>query len=351
MTEVEQIVELRKALESLVKLHRDWDKGTAYVTVQFMRDNNAAIAAARGILAKTVAATPSAANAREDAENASITPVAAAAVRELTPVANQDNKPGAARDDKLLELLQLHRTAVHQSDTYISDQFERRLREYREQLLAGSQKECPLTPEAILDYAGMHGLIPLRRQQWPASQVFNQKLIALVLSALSAATRAGVDAPLVTPVSVQALTDGLRSGLRVCDELLHRANTPDRDLVQRARGTIESAMLALLAAPAAPASEPAKWQAKESTTGDAAWFDIPTERGKKCAGTIPFVRYTRTRHPLRRRWMQTPLPARRSTSGLRPERCRRWRGTFALSSLTAFGALANTRAARRGRMR
>jgi len=61
MTEAEQIVELRKALETLVKLHKDWDKGTAYVPVQFMHDNNAAIAAARDILSKTVPAAPAAA--------------------------------------------------------------------------------------------------------------------------------------------------------------------------------------------------------------------------------------------------------------------------------------------------
>ncbi|WP_256441908.1 MULTISPECIES: hypothetical protein [unclassified Cupriavidus] len=40
MTEVEQIAELRAALETLVSLHKDWDKGTAYVPVKFMRDNN-----------------------------------------------------------------------------------------------------------------------------------------------------------------------------------------------------------------------------------------------------------------------------------------------------------------------
>ena len=58
MTEVEQIAELRAALETLVKLHKDWDKGTAYVPVKFMHDNNAAIAAARDVLRKTEHATP-----------------------------------------------------------------------------------------------------------------------------------------------------------------------------------------------------------------------------------------------------------------------------------------------------
>ncbi|MBP0633628.1 MULTISPECIES: hypothetical protein [unclassified Cupriavidus] len=87
-------------------------------------------------------------------------------------MADQDNKPAAARDEAWLELLQLHRQAVHQGDSDISDLFEQRLREYREKLLGGTYQEAPLTAEAILDYAGMHGLISPRRPHWPAAQVF-----------------------------------------------------------------------------------------------------------------------------------------------------------------------------------
>jgi hypothetical protein len=47
MTEAEQINQLRNALETLVELHANWDKGTAYIPVAFMHKNNAAIAAAR----------------------------------------------------------------------------------------------------------------------------------------------------------------------------------------------------------------------------------------------------------------------------------------------------------------
>lgn len=115
-------------------------------------------------------------------------------------MADQDNKPAAARDEAWLELLQLHRQAVQQNDLDISDLFELRLHEYREKLVAGAHRESPLTPEAILGYAGMHGLISPRRQQWPASQVFNEKLIGLVRSALAAAARAGTDASLLAPV-------------------------------------------------------------------------------------------------------------------------------------------------------
>ncbi|CAG2138160.1 hypothetical protein LMG19282_01454 [Cupriavidus campinensis] len=50
MTEAEQIKQLRAALETLVKLHQSWDKGTAYVPVSFMNKNDAAIAAAREAL-------------------------------------------------------------------------------------------------------------------------------------------------------------------------------------------------------------------------------------------------------------------------------------------------------------
>jgi hypothetical protein len=48
-----QIAALRAALETLVKLHQSWDKGTAYVPVSFMNKNDAAIAAARAALAAT----------------------------------------------------------------------------------------------------------------------------------------------------------------------------------------------------------------------------------------------------------------------------------------------------------
>ena len=53
MTEAQQIAELRAALQTMVDMHHDWDKGAAYITVRFMNDNNAAIKAAREILAKT----------------------------------------------------------------------------------------------------------------------------------------------------------------------------------------------------------------------------------------------------------------------------------------------------------
>ncbi|MGD7480969.1 hypothetical protein [Ralstonia solanacearum] len=47
MIEAEQIAELQQALNDLVMLHRDWDKGTAYVTVEFKRLNDYAIQKAR----------------------------------------------------------------------------------------------------------------------------------------------------------------------------------------------------------------------------------------------------------------------------------------------------------------
>lgn len=43
MNEAQQIAELRAALAALVELHKNWDKGTAYVPVSFMHTNNAAI--------------------------------------------------------------------------------------------------------------------------------------------------------------------------------------------------------------------------------------------------------------------------------------------------------------------
>lgn len=50
MSEAEQIKQLRAALVALVNLHFNWDKGTAYVPVAFMHENNKAIAAAREAL-------------------------------------------------------------------------------------------------------------------------------------------------------------------------------------------------------------------------------------------------------------------------------------------------------------
>lgn len=129
-------------------------------------------------------------------------------------MADPDNKPTAARDESWLELLQLHRTAVQQSDSDISALFEQRLREYREKLLSGTHQEAPLTPEAILDFAGMHGLISPRRQQRPPSQAFNEKLIGLVCSALAGASRAGTDARLAAPAPAIELAN--RGGCEDC---------------------------------------------------------------------------------------------------------------------------------------
>lgn len=44
--------ELLEAIETLVKLHHDWDKGTAYVQVSFYEKNKKAIANARAAIAK-----------------------------------------------------------------------------------------------------------------------------------------------------------------------------------------------------------------------------------------------------------------------------------------------------------
>lgn len=121
--------------------------------------------------------------------------------------AGPENKPAgaAAQDEQWRELLHLHRKAVLQADSDISDRFEIKLRQYREMLLAGSQHEGPVTPDAVLDYAGMHGLISPRRQNWQWSQVFNQKLIGFVRSVLAAAARAGADASLAAPEGAKAL--------------------------------------------------------------------------------------------------------------------------------------------------
>lgn len=43
--------EALEALKALVRLHAGWDKGTAYIPVRFMHENNAAIAAARAAIA------------------------------------------------------------------------------------------------------------------------------------------------------------------------------------------------------------------------------------------------------------------------------------------------------------
>lgn len=50
LSQADQIKQLREALETLVALHKDWDKGTAYVQVRFIEKNNAAISAAREAL-------------------------------------------------------------------------------------------------------------------------------------------------------------------------------------------------------------------------------------------------------------------------------------------------------------
>lgn len=48
----ENNVELRAALEKLIDLHHNWFRGSAYVTVRFEEENNAAIAQARAAIAK-----------------------------------------------------------------------------------------------------------------------------------------------------------------------------------------------------------------------------------------------------------------------------------------------------------
>ncbi|WP_342051259.1 MULTISPECIES: hypothetical protein [unclassified Cupriavidus] len=53
----EHVTQLRTALTKLVNLHGDWDKGSAYVPVAFMHENNAAIAEAREALAATTPMT------------------------------------------------------------------------------------------------------------------------------------------------------------------------------------------------------------------------------------------------------------------------------------------------------
>lgn len=104
----------------------------------------------------------------------------------------QGVKASAQPDRAMRELLQLHRSAVQQGDTDISDQFETCLRKYCETLQAGPPSPSPLTREAILDYAGMHGLISPRRQQWEWSKVFNEKLVGFVDTVIAAAARCGV---------------------------------------------------------------------------------------------------------------------------------------------------------------
>lgn len=51
----EMNAELLEALKTLVRLHHDWDKGTAYVQVSFYEKNKAAIAEARAAIAKAAA--------------------------------------------------------------------------------------------------------------------------------------------------------------------------------------------------------------------------------------------------------------------------------------------------------
>lgn len=207
MTEAKQIAELRNALETLVKLHKDWDKGTAYVPVQFMHDNNAAISAARDILRQTVQTVPVAPVATTSIEVASL-PVISGEAGTPTLV-DQDSKP--ARDEAWLELLHLHRKAVQQGDTDLSDLFEVRLRAYRESLLSGQKDSSPLTEEAILNYGAMHGLISARRQQWQWSKVFNQKLVGFAHTVIEAAARVALTS---SSDALGVLSDGLTKRLR-----------------------------------------------------------------------------------------------------------------------------------------
>lgn len=74
MTEADQIKALRASLESLVKLHWDWDKGTAYVTVKFKQRNDAEIKRARNVLAMTQPAEPASPEANAAAQH--VTPEA-----------------------------------------------------------------------------------------------------------------------------------------------------------------------------------------------------------------------------------------------------------------------------------
>lgn len=48
----EKTQQLIEALNKLIKLHHDWDKGSAYVSVSFYEKNKAAIAEARAAIAK-----------------------------------------------------------------------------------------------------------------------------------------------------------------------------------------------------------------------------------------------------------------------------------------------------------
>ncbi len=207
MTEAEQIGELRKALEALVKLHKDWDKGNAYVPVQFMHDNNAAISAARDILRQTVQTVPVAPVAATAIEVAPLPPLSGEAGKPT--LVDQDSKP--ARDEAWLELLHLHRKAVQQGDTDVSDLFEVRLRAYRESLMSGQKDPSPLTEEAILNYGAMHGLISARRQQWQWSKVFNQKLVGFAHTVIEAAARVALTS---SNDALGELSDGLTKRLR-----------------------------------------------------------------------------------------------------------------------------------------
>lgn len=88
------------------------------------------------------------------------------------------------------ELLQLHRSAVQQSDTDLSDLFEIRLRAYCEQLIDGPHDSAPLSENVmILGFAAMHGLVAPRRQQWEGSRKFNRSLVGFVHSVLAESAR------------------------------------------------------------------------------------------------------------------------------------------------------------------
>ncbi|AVA38065.1 hypothetical protein C3Z06_31150 (plasmid) [Cupriavidus metallidurans] len=102
---------------------------------------------------------------------------------------------GDSKERKFRELLQLHRSAVHQGDTDLSDAFEIRLREYCEQLATGPHDSAPLSEPVILDFAAMHGLISPRRQQREWSRKFNQKLLGFVRSVLADSERREAAAP------------------------------------------------------------------------------------------------------------------------------------------------------------
>lgn len=88
------------------------------------------------------------------------------------------------------ELLQLHRRAVMQADADLSDLFERRLAEFRESLLTQGVEAGPLSKDAILDFAAMHGIISSRRHKSEWSEKFNTSLVGFAASVVAAHQRA-----------------------------------------------------------------------------------------------------------------------------------------------------------------